>query len=168
MKKELLMFCFVCLLTSACHSSRVAPATASAPAPAASASSKPVYQPGPQPTEAEVRDAVKRNYEDAVSIDPSRAILVGDFNGDNSEDVAVVVRPSREKIAELNSEYVNWILEDPHQAHPAELKVHPARPSIRRNDLLLAVIHGHDREGWRNTLARQTYLLQNSVGDEFV
>jgi len=29
------------------------------------------------------------------------------------------------------------------------------------------VIHGHDRDGWRNTLARQTYLLHNAVGHEF-
>ena len=78
-----------------------------------------------------MRDAIKRNYEDAVSIDSSRTILVGDFNGDNSEDVAVVVRPGQGKIAELNSEYVNWILEDPHQAPAAQQKVRPARPSIR-------------------------------------
>ena len=164
MKRDLLMICLACLLTSACHSARVESSTANAlPQLVTSA---PAYKPGPQPTETEVREVIKRNYEDAVSFDNSRPVLVGDFNGDNSEDVAIVVKPGQGKAAELNGDYVNWILEDPRQVQPAPKKV--TRPSIHSNDLLLAVIHGHDREGWRNKLARQTYLLQNSVGNEFV
>jgi len=153
MNKFLMLLVF-CVVTSACHSSRVEPRSASA----ASMPGAPVYQPGPQPTEAELREAIKRNYEDAVTIDDNR-FLTGDFNGDNSEDIAVVVRPAKGKLSELNSEYVNWISEDLHRAKTV---------SIGRNDVLLAVIHGHEREGWRNTMARQTYLLKNAVSNEFV
>jgi hypothetical protein len=148
----------LCVVSSACHSSKVEPRSAAAPAPA---TKEPVYKPGLQPTEAELREAIKRNYEDAVTIDNNRSqhFLVGDFNGDNSEDIAVVVRPGKGKLRELNGEYVNWILDDLHR---------PKAISIGSSDVLLAVIHGHEREGWRNTMARQTYLLKNAVGDEFM
>lgn len=116
-------------------------------------------QAGPPPSDAELRTVVKRNYEDVVTIDDSRPtpFMIGDFNGDSSEDIAVVVKPR--KLSDLNSEYVNWILEDPHQLQQASM-------SVRRNDLLLAVIHGHKGEGWRHEFARQTYLLKNSVGTD--
>ena len=112
------------------------------------------------PTEAELRAVIRKNYEDVVTIDESRPapFMIGDFNGDNSEDIAIVVKPRR--LSDLNSEYVNWILEDPRQTGKI-------RPTIKRDDLLLAVIHGVDRQGWRNETARQTYLLQNAVGNEF-
>ncbi|HJP93107.1 MAG TPA: hypothetical protein VJ875_14210 [Pyrinomonadaceae bacterium] len=149
---------------SACQRSRVEPSTVSAPAPADSASNKTVLKPGPQPTDAELREAVKRNYQDAVTIDDSQPVpfLVGDFNGDRSEDIAIAVKPGRGKVSELNSEYVNWILEDPAQFPIPGHK--NQRVTVGNNDLLLAVIHGEGREGWRSSLARQTYLLKNAVG----
>ena len=149
MNKFLLLLA-LCVVTGACHSAKVEPRTAAAP--------EPVHKAGPQPTETELREAIRRNYEDAVTIDNSR-FLTGDFNGDNSEDIAVVVRPGKGKLSELNSEYVNWIPEDLHR---------PKVVSISSGDVLLAVIHGHEREGWRNTMARQTYLLKNAVGEELV
>ena len=102
---------------------------------------------------------IKKNYEDVVTIDNSRPtpFLTGDFNGDNSEDIAIVVKPR--KLSDLNSEYVNWTLEDPHN-------VRQIAKNVRSNELLLAVIHGHEREGWRHELARQTYLLKNAVGTD--
>ena len=111
----------------------------------------------PQPTQAELRAAVRRNYEDVVTVDDSHptAFMIGDFNGDNSEDIAVVVKPR--KLSDLNSEYVNWILEDPQHLQQASM-------NVRKNDLLLAVIHGHKDEGWRHEFAKQTYLLKNAVG----
>src|SRR5262249_42368742 len=128
--------------------------------PVASKTSEPVHTPGPRPSEGELRGAIVRNYENVVTIDNSlpTPFLIGDFNGDKSEDIAIVVKPAGAKLSELNSEYVNWILEDPRQT---------SRPKIKRDDLLLAVIHGVDREGWRNQMARQTYLLTNAVGNEF-
>jgi len=44
---------------------------------------------------------------------PKTNFVVGDFNGDGSEDLAVVVKPNETKLAEVNSEMANWILEDP-------------------------------------------------------
>ena len=111
------------------------------------------------PTEAELRAVIRKNYEDVVTIDESRPapFMIGDFNGDNSEDIAIVVKPR--KLSDLNSEYVNWILEDPHNIQQPSL-------NVRKDDVLLAVIHGHQREGWRHEFARQTYLLKNAVGDD--
>ena len=111
------------------------------------------------PTQAELRAAVKRNYEDVVTVDDSSPtpFMIGDFNGDNSEDIAVVVKPR--KLSDLNSEYVNWILEDPQ-------RLQQASTNVSKNDLLLAVIHGHKTEGWRHEFARQTYLLKNAVGTD--
>ena len=154
------LLCMACLLLTACHSAKVESVSISAPAPVASKASEPAYTPAPKPSEGEVRKAIVRNYENVVTIDNSlpTPFLVGDFNGDKSEDIAIVVKPAGAKLAELNSEYVNWILEDPRQTK---------RPTINRDDLLLAVIHGVDREGWRNQVARQTYLLKNAVGNEF-
>ncbi len=159
------LLCMTWLLATACQSAKLETVSMSAPAPAAPAApiaSEPAHTSGQKPSERELREVIVRNYENAVTIDNSLStpFLVGDFNGDRSEDIAIVVRPAGKKLDELNSEYVNWILEDPRQA----AKI---RPKINRDDLLLAVIHGIDREGWRNRMARQTYLLKNAVGNEF-
>lgn len=156
MKKMLLFLCLA--MTTACQR---APETAGA--------SDPQLKPQPsatsritsrsQPTEAEVRAAIQRNYADAVTLDTSQPspFIIGDFNGDNSEDIAIIVKPRNGKVSELNSEYVNWILEDPQ-------RVSQIIRDVKVNDILLAVIHGNDRGGWRNDQARQTYLLKNAVG----
>ncbi len=109
-----------------------------------------------------VEAAVKRIFKDAVTVDTSRnpAFVSGDFNGDQSVDIAVVVKPSAEKIAELNEEYPNWIVRNP--LGPSE----PSSPHLKvgANDGLLVVIHGYGAQGWRDPEATQTYLLKNSVG----
>jgi hypothetical protein len=165
MSKNLLLL-LTCILCYGCSTSKPELLTANTSAPA---SNQPVYKPGPQPTDAELRGALDRNYEGAVTIDHTRPVsfLTGDFNGDDSEDVAIVVKPEKGKLPDLNSEYVNWILEDPHQILTKEQKKPPSRPAINGTDTLLAVIHGYGRDGWRNSLARQTYLLKNAVGDQF-
>lgn len=132
--------------------------------------SEPAYNPGAKPTEAELLTVLTRNYEHALTIDHTQAttFLVGDFNGDSSEDIAIMVRPAKAQLAMVNSEYSNWILEDPRQVTRArEQKTRPAPVTVSSNDLLLAVIHGFEREGWRHALARETYLLKNAVGQEF-
>ncbi|HEY0406227.1 MAG TPA: hypothetical protein VGC89_10895, partial [Pyrinomonadaceae bacterium] len=67
----------------------------------------------PPPKPEEVSAVVARVYKDAVTVDAGRQPLfvVGDFNGDDSQDIAVVVRPAKGKLEELNSEVANWILE---------------------------------------------------------
>jgi hypothetical protein len=155
------------MLTIGCHSAKFeTPTTRAAPA----AANEPAYKPEPRPTDAEVREAIIRNYEDAAVIDNSRAtpFLVGDFNGDNSEDIAIVVKPGKGKLSKLNSEYANWILEDPRQpVHIKDLKSRPAPITVTSKDSLLAVIHGVKSEGWRSAIAKQTYLLKNAAGERF-
>ena len=118
-KNYLILVCLACLLASACQNSKVESPSTNTPTLAHSASPQPSQRPGGQPTEAELRDVIRRNYEDAVTIDNSQStpFLVGDFNGDGSEDIAIVVKAGKGKLSELNSEYVNWILEDPHQVN---------------------------------------------------
>jgi len=156
----LIIFCLALCLAglTACHrATEDKPQVSQAPSnPTATTTPR---QSGPSPTEAELRAAIKRNYEDVVAVDDSRPMpfMIGDFNGDSSEDIAVVVKPR--KLSDLNSEYVNWILEDPHHLQQASM-------NVSKNDLLLAVIHGHKGEGWRHEFARQTYLLKNAVGTD--
>ena len=110
----------------------------------------------------QVQETVKRVFKDAVVIDASQrpAFVAGDFNGDLSEDIAVVLKPAPEKIADLNEEYPAWILRDPFGNRE------PRSPRLRvaTTDLLLAVIHGYGSQGWRDPQATQTFLLKNAAG----
>jgi hypothetical protein len=164
----LILLCLACSLTIACRGSRVETQTTNTSAPVQRTPNEPVDKQAPKATEAELRDVIARNYKDAVIIDISQSVLflTGDFNGDNSEDIAIVVKPGKGKLSVLNSEYANWIVEDPHQKPPEDQQRRPPPVFVQRNDLLLAVIHGHEREGWRHALATQTYLLRNAVGEE--
>jgi hypothetical protein len=120
-----------------------------------------------------MRDVIARVYKDAVIVDETRSTAVlGDFNGDNSEDIAIIVRPGNRMLPEINSEFANWILEDPLSIgefiaarggpHPVK---EPSPAVVHSGDALLAVIHGHQQAGWRNPQAIQTYLLKNAAGE---
>lgn len=122
------------------------------------------------PAPGEVRSAIARIYKNAVIVDPARFIL-GDFNGDGLQDVAVVVKPAEGMLAELNSEVANWILEEPRKVVLPDpnktTRQFPPRPEptrVEQSDTLLAVLHGYGPAGWRDPQARQTYLLKNAVG----
>jgi len=116
----------------------------------------------PPPQTIEVQEAVKRVFKEAVLIDTDSkpSFIVGDFNGDRSQDVAVVLKPASDKLAALNEEFPNWILRDLAGSNP------PASPRLRvaANDKLLAIIHGYHARGWRDDQATQTYLLKNAGG----
>lgn len=127
----------------------------------------------PAPTPAEVRAAVARIYKDVVRLNPGRApvFVVGDFNGDQVQDIAVLVEPVKEKLDDLNSDVAAWMIRDPLSASlpPPVMAVKrdepQSRPLITAGDaVLLAIIHGYGPQGWRNKEARQTYLLKNVVG----
>ncbi|MGH9883106.1 MAG: hypothetical protein ACRD6N_16850, partial [Pyrinomonadaceae bacterium] len=62
----------------------------------------------------EVQGAVRRVFKDAALLDSSREpnFVAGDFNGDLSQDVAVVLKPASGKIQQMNEEYPPWILND--------------------------------------------------------
>ena len=108
---------------------------------------------------------MSRVFQKVASPDFSRkpAFIVGDFNGDGSEDLAVLVKPNDGQLSEINNELANWVLEDPKNVAPRETNS-PAPPKSARaekDEILLAVIHGAGGEGWRSAKAKQTYLLKN-------
>ena len=130
----------------------------------------PTYQPAPiapqikmpnlvAPKLPEVQDAVHRVFKDAAVIDSSTNpdFFTGDFNGDASEDIAVVLKPAPNKIADMNEPYPAWLLRDPFST---------ARTSVivEKGDVLLAIIHGYGDNDWRDSQATQTFLLKNAVG----
>ena len=126
----------------------------------------------PQPTEAQ--ETIKRVYGETVFVESSRPkyFIAGDFNGDNSIDLGVVVRPTPGQVAKLNNELANWIRCDPQKIKPPVIQGHgrlliqKVEPTvIDDHDVLLAVVHGYGPQGWRNPQARQSYLLKNAVGD---
>ena len=123
----------------------------------------------PPPTQDEVRGAVARIYKDAVVVDTNR-FVVGDFNGDGSQDVAVVATPATGMLGEINSEVANWILEDPQKIvlpdskkTTQRLAPAPGPTRVAQSDVLLVVLHGHGPLGWRSPESRQTYLLKNAT-----
>lgn len=119
----------------------------------------------PTPQLNEVQEAVKRVFKDAAVIDQSRNpnFVAADFNGDSSQDVAVILKVAPGKVAQMNQQLPPWILKDPFVTSEPEMKP----PRIRQDEVLLAVIHGYGANGWRDPQATQTYLLKNAIGDGF-
>jgi hypothetical protein len=116
----------------------------------------------PPPENSDVASAVRRVFKDSAEIDASRkpTFIDGDFNGDGSRDLAVVIRPVPNKLADLNEEFPSWILKDPLSGDVP----HVPRLRVAGDDVLLAVIHGYGANGWRDPEATQTFLLKNAVG----
>jgi hypothetical protein len=154
-----------------------APAAVAANDASAPASPTPAPSVNAPPSPSEVRAALQRIYKDAVVFDERAAhFVVGDFNGDGSEDIAVAARPSAAKLSDLNDELANWIVTDPRLVRPPDprsfdphqgvqkLAPTPSRAHVASGDTLLVVIHGFKGEGWRNPEALQTYLLKNAAG----
>lgn len=111
------------------------------------------------PKPPDVEEAVKRVFKDAAVIHPDYKtnFLTGDFNGDLSQDLAVVLKPLPDKLAELNED-PRWLLRDPRAQHPhAPLRIEEDEP-------LLAVIHGYGPAAWRAAEATQTFLLKHVAG----
>jgi hypothetical protein len=134
----------------------------------------PAYQPSPtapqlqmqtvgQAKLSEAQEAVRRVFKDSAVIDSALnpSFFTGDFNGDASQDLAVVVKPAQGKLAEMNEEYPAWLLRDPFFAERSE----KTTMSVEERDVLLAIIHGYGENDWRDSQATQTFLLKNSVGN---
>jgi hypothetical protein len=138
--------------------------TKSTEAPPPSVAASPSQQPSQAPAArlVDVHESVKRVFKDAAVVDSTRnpSFLTGDFNGDGSADIAVIIKPAPGKLSQLNQEFPPWILRD------LFMSAEPGMPRLRvaATDLLLAVIHGYGQNGWRDPEATQTYLLKNAVG----
>src|SRR5262245_57131790 len=139
--------------------------------------SVPVKPPAlPPPMPAEARSKVDRIFGAAVVIDGKRSpyFIVGDFNGDFSEDLVVALNPAPDRSSEIEDELASWILVDPMRPPVGRGKL-SLRPEVRREiemqrrvrveagSALLGVIHGFGSRGWRNREATQTYILKNSA-----
>lgn len=127
------------------------------------------------PSQSEIRDAVARVFDKVATADTARnsTFAVGDFNGDGSEDLAVVVNPGADGLKEINNELANWVLEDPRNvAIPSSApvsRVPPGKPvRATKGDTLLAIIHGVGSQGWRALEAKQTFVLKNGAGSKFL
>jgi hypothetical protein len=144
----------------------------------------PVLQPTPSPiaevqTAAlppkleELKEAVARVFAKAAAPDTEHNpnFVVGDFNGDGSEDLAIITKAGEGSLKEINSEFANWTLEDPNKipipgTRPANQMNPPVPVRAEKGDTLLAIIHGVGPKGWRNPEAKQTFLLKNGVGSQ--
>jgi hypothetical protein len=84
---------------------------------------------------------------------------MGDFNGDASQDLAVIIKPA--KLDEMNQEYSPWLVRAP-RTH----KVDRTRLKIEKDETLLAVIHGYGANDWRDPEATQTFVLKDVVGND--
>jgi hypothetical protein len=116
----------------------------------------------PPPSLDQVQAAVKRIFKEAATIDSSQkpAFVAGDFNGDLSQDIAVVLKPAPEKLDEMNREFSPWLLRDPF----GSAETGTPRLGVGAGDILLAVIHGFGEKGWRDPEATQTFLLKHAAG----
>ena len=112
---------------------------------------------------AEVQDAIKRVFKDAALLHPDHdpSFLVGDFNGDASQDLAVILKPAPDKVSEMNQELPPWLLRDPKSNGGAGQQLR-----IQKDETLLAVIHGYGANDWRDPAATQTFVLKNVVGND--
>jgi hypothetical protein len=135
---------------------------------------QPVYPKLPPPTNDEIKTALDRVFQGALIGDNQEqpGHILGDFNGDGSEDLAIWVKPTPARLAEINDELANWTIVDPHKTlvpNPKVRVVHlptttPKPEKIRASELVLAIIHGLYDKGWRDPKARQSYVLHRVDG----
>jgi hypothetical protein len=139
----------------------------------AGSSAMPSTPPLGPPTAKDVQDAVHRVFSDDVLLldHENPRFVIGDFNGDSSLDLIVPVKVSPAKLAEINNELANWTIDNPRTTYiaPQHQKVVTLPPvpkpeQARAGETLLAIIHGYGSAGWRNSMARQAYLLREAAG----
>jgi hypothetical protein len=158
--------CSLCLLGvlmfSACSRTR-GPVVEQAP---------PAYQPSPESTPirltapaaaktSEVQAAIKRVFKDAAVVDTNYDpnFLAGDFNGDGSQDIAVILKPANLEL--MNQELPPWLVREPRSKTDTRIAL-----KIQKDETLLAVIHGYGVNDWRDPDATQTFVLKNVVGND--
>ena len=115
----------------------------------------------PAPKQSEVQEAVRRVFKDAAAIDTNYnpSFLAGDFNGDGSQDLAVIIKPV--KLDQMNQELPPWLVRKPRTS-----KVDQKLIRIDKDETLLAVIHGFGANNWRDPDATQTFVLKDVAGSD--
>ena len=116
-----------------------------------------------------VRQLVAKTFHGSVVLAGDAPQYVsGDFNGDGSEDVAVLVRPAAGKLEEVNGPNADWIIRDPRKIflpgpkqRVVKLEAHPQPEKVEAQDVLIAMIHGVGPQGWRGPITQQIFLLRN-------
>ena len=150
------------LMLSACSSTPKRALVEQQPTYQATPESTPVrLAVAPAPKQSEVRDAIKRVFKDAAVLDPNYTpnFLAGDFNGDTSQDLAVIIKPAN--LEELNHEYSSWLVRAPRAN-----RINRERLKIEKDEVLLAIIHGYGTNDWRDPEATQTFVLKDVVGND--
>ena len=112
------------------------------------------------PKESEVQEAVRRVFKDAavVASNYNPNYLSGDFNGDGSQDLAVILKPV--KLDLINQELPPWLIRQPRAK-----RVDRTQLRIEKDETILAVIHGFGPNHWRDPEATQTFVLKDVVGN---
>jgi len=140
------------------------PASVPAPTPTPASPTVKVHL----PSEVEVARGMRRAFGDAVRPVRAQPVLVGDFNWDGSEDVALPVRPAEGRLSELNDAFANWSVQDALAEEPSRGKpsgsTERASAKVEPDEILLAVVHGIGPKGWRDEEARQCYLVRHATG----
>jgi hypothetical protein len=151
-----------CVLAFGCSTASKPVAEAPPPTPVAPADQTQQIARLPPPDAREVQEAVKRVFKESAQIDSTRkpAFVTGDFNGDSSQDLAVILKPDSARLADLNQEFPGWILRDLSGTKESR----GPRLQVGADEALLAVIHGFGPDGWRDRQATQTFLLKNAAG----
>lgn len=127
--------------------------------------------PLPPPTPADVASAMRRIFGDDLLPQSGKGqwFIVGDFNGDNSQDVAVIARVRADKLEEVNSELANWTIQDADKffvprSNKRVVRLSPISPAkVGSGEEVLAIIHGYGPKGWRNPDARQAYVVRHAA-----
>ena len=162
-QRSALLLTIVVLTLSACSStSKRAVAEQTPPVYQSTPESTPVRIAAPAaPKLAEVQDTIKRIFKDAAVLDPNYKpnFLIGDFNGDASQDLAVIIKPAN--LEKMNQEYSPWLVRAPRTN-----KVDRTRLKVEKDEVLLAVIHGYGTNDWRDPEATQTFVLKDVVGND--
>jgi hypothetical protein len=160
--RQVCLLTIILLILSGCSSTTKRAAVEQPPA---------VYQPTPESTPVrlapppapklvEVQSKLKQVFKDAAVLDPNYNpnFLMGDFNGDASQDLAVIIKPVN--LEEMNQEFPPWLVRAPRTS-----KVNRAL-KIEKDEVLLVVIHGYGTNDWRDPEATQTFVLKDVVGND--
>ena len=151
---------------SACSSPAPKPKTEAPPSAAFQSTPESAAPPltpsvAPAPKLPEVQNAIKRVFKDAAVLHPNHNpnFFSGDFNGDASQDLVVILKPV--KLDEMNRQFAPWMVRDPRSSLSTR-----ARPAVKQDEALVAVIHGFGNNDWRDPEATQTFVLKNVVGND--